>query len=96
MATAYYQEWLAKADSAIKLAAFALQEGEEKDAAFLFHQAAERAYICYLLEPDPKVVERYQYVVIHAVLATRWCEKWHGLISLGASIAGQDCDIHRI
>lgn len=49
MASAYFQDWLAKTDSGIKLASFALQEGEEKDAAFLLHQAAERAYICYLL-----------------------------------------------
>lgn len=49
MATAYFQDWLAKVDSGIKLAAFALQEGELKDAAFLLHQATERAYICFLL-----------------------------------------------
>ena len=49
MASTYFQDWLAKTDSGIKLASFALREGEEKDAAFLLHQAAERAYICYLL-----------------------------------------------
>ena len=49
MASGYFQDWLAKTDSGIKLASFALQEGEEKDAAFLLHQAAERAYICFLL-----------------------------------------------
>lgn len=32
-----------------KLASFALQEGELKDAAFMLHQAVERAYICFLL-----------------------------------------------
>jgi predicted nucleotidyltransferase/HEPN domain-containing protein len=49
MASTYFQDWLAKADSGIKLSAFALQEGELKDAAFLLHQATERAYICFLL-----------------------------------------------
>ena len=49
MAGAYFADWLAKVDSAIKLANFAVQEGERKDAAFLLHQAAERAYSCYLL-----------------------------------------------
>lgn len=49
MASAYFQDWLAKVDSGIKLAAFATQEGEQKDAAFLLHQATERAYICVLL-----------------------------------------------
>ncbi|MFX4813552.1 HEPN domain-containing protein, partial [Acinetobacter baumannii] len=48
-ASTYFQDWLAKVDSGIKLAAFALQEGELKDAAFLLHQATERAYICFLL-----------------------------------------------
>lgn len=49
MASTYFQDWLAKVDSGIKLAAFALQERELKDAAFLLHQATERAYICFLL-----------------------------------------------
>lgn len=49
MATAYLTDWMKKTDSALKLAAFAVQEGEKKDAAFLFHQAAERTYICLLL-----------------------------------------------
>jgi uncharacterized protein len=54
-ASAYFSDWLSKTDSAIKLAAFAFKEGERKDAAFLLHQAAERAYTCYLLL-------RFQYV----------------------------------
>ena len=49
MAEGYFRDWIAKADSAIKLAGFALQEGELKDAAFLLHQATERAYACFLL-----------------------------------------------
>lgn len=49
MTTAYSSDWLGKTDSAIKLAAFALEDGERKDAAFLLHLAVERAYICFLL-----------------------------------------------
>lgn len=49
MARGYFEEWLGKIDSAIKLAQFAIGEGEHKDAAFLLHQATERAYICFLL-----------------------------------------------
>lgn len=49
MASAYFEEWLRKIDSGIKLARFAVDEGEHRDGAFLLHQAAERAYICFLL-----------------------------------------------
>jgi len=49
MATAYFESWSAKVRSGLKLAAYALSEGELNDAAFLLHQATERAYICFLL-----------------------------------------------
>lgn len=49
MATAYFEEWRRKIDSAIKIAQFAIAEGENKDAAFLLHQTTERVYICFLL-----------------------------------------------
>ena len=49
MASVYFNDWLGKVDSAIKLAAFAVEEGELRDAAFLLHQATERAYVCLLL-----------------------------------------------
>ncbi len=49
MAAAYLEDWLGKIDSAIKLASFAQSEGVLKDAAFLLHQATERAYDCFLL-----------------------------------------------
>lgn len=55
MANGYFGDWLSKTDSAIKLGTFAIKEGERKDAAFLLHQAVERAYTCYLLT-------RVQYV----------------------------------
>ena len=48
------------------------------------------------LEPDPKVVEQYQYVVIQAVFAKRWSEAWHGLVLPGVSIAGMGCGIQAI
>lgn len=49
MAADYFLTHLKKVDSALKIARFALAEDEKNDAAFLFHQAVERAYICYLL-----------------------------------------------
>jgi predicted nucleotidyltransferase/HEPN domain-containing protein len=48
MAAAYLEDWLGKIDSAIKLASYAIAEGESKDGAFLLHQATERAYDCFL------------------------------------------------
>ena len=49
MAAGHFRDWLAKIDSAIKLAEFAIREREYKDAAFLLHQAVERAFTCFLL-----------------------------------------------
>ena len=49
MATSYFHDWLAKVESALKGVDFYLGEGGLKDAAFLLHQATERAYICFLL-----------------------------------------------
>jgi predicted nucleotidyltransferase/HEPN domain-containing protein len=49
MARAYFEDWLAKVDSALKGAAFFIEQSELKDAAFLLHQATERAYDCFLL-----------------------------------------------
>jgi hypothetical protein len=43
------------------------------------------------LEPDPKVVEQYQHVVIQSVFAKRWSEQWHGLVLPGGNIAGKGC-----
>ncbi len=49
MASEYFSTHVKKVDSALKIAQFALNEGEMNDAAFLLHQAVERAYGCYLL-----------------------------------------------
>jgi predicted nucleotidyltransferase/HEPN domain-containing protein len=49
MAAAYLEDWLGKVDSAIKGSEFFVEQGELKDAAFLLHQATERAYDCFLL-----------------------------------------------
>ncbi|WP_372784814.1 HEPN domain-containing protein [Phenylobacterium sp.] len=48
-AQGYFEDWNAKAPSALKLARFAISENEFKDAAFLLHQATERLYHCALL-----------------------------------------------
>ncbi|SNS99075.1 Predicted nucleotidyltransferase [Sphingomonas laterariae] len=49
MAKAYFDEWLRKIESGLKLSKFAIDESESNDAAFLLHQTTERAYICFLL-----------------------------------------------
>jgi predicted nucleotidyltransferase/HEPN domain-containing protein len=49
MATDYFESHIQKIDSALKLARFAIDESEFNDAAFMLHQAVERAYACYLL-----------------------------------------------
>jgi len=49
MASGYFTEWLSKIDAALEGAAFYMGRGHNKDAAFTLHQAAERAYTCYLL-----------------------------------------------
>jgi predicted nucleotidyltransferase/HEPN domain-containing protein len=49
MAERYFSHWLDRTDGALKLAAFAIHENQLNDAAFLLHQATERAYACILL-----------------------------------------------
>lgn len=48
-AQAHFDQWYARAESGLKLARFAVAEGENNDAAFLLHQTAERLYHCTLL-----------------------------------------------
>ena len=49
MAQQYFDDWLPKIDSALDLVGYATSQSHYKDAAFLIHQAVERAYICFLL-----------------------------------------------
>jgi predicted nucleotidyltransferase/HEPN domain-containing protein len=49
MADAYLADWMGKVDAALEIAAFCVSKGHDKDAAFMLHQAAERAYTCFLL-----------------------------------------------
>lgn len=49
MASSYYTDWLGKIDTAIEGADFYIGKGHNNDAAFTLHQAAERAYTCFLL-----------------------------------------------
>jgi len=49
MAGAYLADWLSKVDAALEGAAFYVSKGHNNDAAFTLHQAAERAYTCFLL-----------------------------------------------
>ena len=49
MASGYLADWLSKIDAALEGAAFYASKGHNNDAAFTLHQAAERAYTCFLL-----------------------------------------------
>jgi HEPN domain-containing protein len=49
MAQSYLSNWTGKVDGAVDLAGYATRQGNRKDAAFLLHQATERAYACFLL-----------------------------------------------
>ncbi|WP_293682857.1 HEPN domain-containing protein [uncultured Phenylobacterium sp.] len=48
-AQANFRKGIARSNSGLKIARFALQEGELNDAAFMLHQTAERLYHCTLL-----------------------------------------------
>ena len=45
----YFDEWFERAGKALKGARFYISEGDNKDAAFLLHQAVERFYHCLFL-----------------------------------------------
>ncbi|WP_374273795.1 HEPN domain-containing protein [Brevundimonas sp.] len=49
LAQGYFDQWMPKVDSALNLSAHAHANNELNDAAFMLHQAVERAYICFLL-----------------------------------------------
>lgn len=49
MANYYFDHWSSLVQSSLKVAAFCMEEGQNRDAAFNLHQAVERAYICLLL-----------------------------------------------
>lgn len=49
MAQGYLSNWAEKIDGALDIAGYAIRQGNRKDAAFLLHQATERAYACFLL-----------------------------------------------
>lgn len=49
MAQGYFSDWLTKVDDAIEIAGFCIEKGKSRDAAFMLHQAVERAYTCFLL-----------------------------------------------
>jgi len=49
VAKGHYERWFPRIDEALLGAAFYVQDGNLKDAAFTLHQATERAYDCVLL-----------------------------------------------
>ncbi|OWQ92520.1 DNA-binding protein [Sphingopyxis bauzanensis] len=49
MASGYFADWSAKLNDALEIADFCIEKRKFNDAAFTLHQAAERAYTCFLL-----------------------------------------------
>jgi predicted nucleotidyltransferase/HEPN domain-containing protein len=49
MANGYFADWSAKVNDALEIAEFCIEKRKFNDAAFTLHQAAERAYTCFLL-----------------------------------------------
>ena len=49
MASGYFADWSAKVNDALEIADFCIEKRKFNDAAFTLHQAAERAYTCFLL-----------------------------------------------
>jgi HEPN domain-containing protein len=49
MAREYFDRWLPSVDAFTRGAGYAQRDGDLNKAAFDFHQAAERLYICFLL-----------------------------------------------
>ncbi|MCZ4292201.1 HEPN domain-containing protein [Hoeflea alexandrii] len=49
MANGYFVDWSAKVNDALEIAEFCIEKRKFNDAAFTLHQAAERAYTCFLL-----------------------------------------------
>ena len=49
MAKEYFEHWLPSADAFVRGARYAIGDGDFNKAAFDFHQATERLYICFLL-----------------------------------------------
>ncbi|WP_122468928.1 HEPN domain-containing protein [Brevundimonas lutea] len=49
LAQEYFDRWMPKMSEAMSGAEFFADRGNSRDAAFMLHQAVERAYICFLL-----------------------------------------------
>lgn len=49
MAESYFDTWAPKIIDSLEIVDFCMLKGKHKDAAYNLHQAAERAYVCFLL-----------------------------------------------
>jgi HEPN domain-containing protein len=78
-AQSYYDQWIESAEKALKGAQFYIREGDNKDAAFLLHQTAERLYNGLLLVLTLYMPKSHNLVRLRALaepldprLATVW------------------------
>ena len=79
MASEYFADWLAKVDTALEGADFYIGKGHKNDAAFTLHQAAERAYTCFLLVRSQYVPRSHNLKFLRSLAEdreTRLVEAW--------------------
>ncbi|ALJ11964.1 HEPN domain-containing protein [Sphingopyxis macrogoltabida] len=79
MASGYFADWLAKVDTALEGADFYIGKGHKNDAAFTLHQAAERAYTCFLLVRSQYVPRSHNLKFLRSLAEdreTRLVEAW--------------------
>ena len=79
MASRYFADWLGKVDDAIEIADFCIEKQKHNDAAFTLHQAAERAYTCFLLVRSQYVPRSHNLKFLRSLAEdrdTRLVEAW--------------------
>ena len=79
MASGYFADWLGKVDDAIEIADFCIEKQKHNDAAFTLHQAAERAYTCFLLVRSQYVPRSHNLKFLRSLAEdrdTRLVEAW--------------------
>ena len=79
MASGYFADWSAKVNDALEIADFCIEKRKFNDAAFTLHQAAERAYTCFLLVRSQYVPRSHNLKFLRSLAEdreTRLVEAW--------------------
>lgn len=79
MASSYFAGWSTKVNDALEIADFCIEKRKYNDAAFTLHQAAERAYTCFLLVRSQYVPRSHNLKFLRSLAEdrdTRLVEAW--------------------